>query len=1154
MTNTIGRVDFLVSLDGRNLPAEARRLGNQIGATGAAAGNQFGKQFGTSFDRRLSTMGDRVANVLSGKGALAGEKFSATFSRRVTGKFRAMQNQLASILSDKDAFRKFADGFDTVDLAVDQVIRDLQRLRSEEYINEKGKKRLALTAKEFSSFSTEARRLGSELKLVEKVEQDFTATQNRLRVELSQTESAFQRLTRLAGDKEAFTGFAERVGGTGQAFERLRDEIETTGSALGRTSSEIESTVDRLERTRDAADRSTEKFRLAEQRTHRLELAFRKLGRTLLLRNAWDNIDNDVRLVIGLIAGAADQIAVLGSALGAGFIGVGGAASAAVTGVGGLAATFVTLSKNIEDLPPELRDVAEEFKALGPIFSNARETIAISAFRQMPGVFDSIGESVLALDPAFTNLGDVTGRLFRDFARSVEPGSEALENIFDLIDIGARQFDQIARSAGTLGGALVRSFVKAEPLVQDLIGWVDRLVDSFDAFTRSSAFDTWVSNAQTTFGALGRLLDALGTGLNNLATPAAVLRTEALLDNLTGFVPALTSILDVIGRSDPLGLFAQALNEAGEALGPLIEALGPFADQLNRILSLSLEEFGDALGGLAAATVPLVNALTDFLAAIPEDVVRGAANGLLVLGGAFLLFKGAKGIAGAATVIENLTGKLDKLTGASPKLAGLTGALGKAGLWGAAIAGMVGVTKVAEELATAISGVDDKARDLIGTQASLVESVNKLNGIGGVTTKVGELTEGLEKLGQANDFFGRIALGFDSMNASSQAALELGASLRQLDDPLAKLAQNNLPAASSQFAAWADELVATDDQVLEMINTMPGFKQALEDASLASGGLASDQELVALALGRTSKESADATRSSEKNADALARLEGKSRDTEGAIDDLADSIKNFGKANLDTREAQRELEDSFDRVSESIAENGRSLDITTEAGRSNQETLDRLAESALDYSASVLEQTGSQEKATEALEGGRSKLLEVLKQFGITGQAAEDYADDLGLIPENIKTTASLNTSAATKAADTFVRTYDGKTITMQLNVDDVVVNGRVFGGLRDRSARGGVMGGDRFASGTVFNNFTRFGRNIVAESNAEALVPLNRPLSLVDPAVRELSAFAQGLIQPTNTGGKQITVGPGAIQITSTDPWRAATETVNQLVERVLG
>jgi hypothetical protein len=74
-------------------------------------------------------------------------------------------------------------------------------------------------------------------------------------------------------------------------------------------------------------------------------------------------------------------------------------------------------------------------------------------------------------------------------------------------------------------------------------------------------------------------------------------------------------------------------------------------------------------------------------------------------------------------------------------------------------------------------------------------------------------------------------------------------------------------------------------------------------------------------------------------------------------------------------------------------------------------------------------------------------------------------------------------------------------------------------------------------------------------EAGAEAIVPLNRPLAQVDPAVRALSAFAQGMNVPGGGGGggvsRTIEANGWVIQSNSEDPHAVALETFNTLVAR---
>ena len=84
-------------------------------------------------------------------------------------------------------------------------------------------------------------------------------------------------------------------------------------------------------------------------------------------------------------------------------------------------------------------------------------------------------------------------------------------------------------------------------------------------------------------------------------------------------------------------------------------------------------------------------------------------------------------------------------------------------------------------------------------------------------------------------------------------------------------------------------------------------------------------------------------------------------------------------------------------------------------------------------------------------------------------------------------------------------------------------------------------------ASGRLVDRPTILG---VGEAGREAIVPLDRPLHLVDPAVRDLAAYAQGRGQTEVVD--RTYVAPGAIQINEvSDGATTAMMTLNELVAR---
>ncbi len=104
----------------------------------------------------------------------------------------------------------------------------------------------------------------------------------------------------------------------------------------------------------------------------------------------------------------------------------------------------------------------------------------------------------------------------------------------------------------------------------------------------------------------------------------------------------------------------------------------------------------------------------------------------------------------------------------------------------------------------------------------------------------------------------------------------------------------------------------------------------------------------------------------------------------------------------------------------------------------------------------------------------------------------------------------------------------------------------------------GGGGGGGRPATATaVGGTFYSAQNRLIAEAGPEMVVPLDRPLSQVDPSVRAVSAFAQGLSGGAGGGagaGTQVIFQAGAIVVVNPDPEEAAREVYREFAENLNG
>lgn len=447
------------------------------------------------------------------------------------------------------------------------------------------------------------------------------------------------------------------------AIKRMADQA---GRTLARRinqafNSEISPLGSNLEKQ---VNRLGQEMNKTERIVARLDRSFLKLWRTM------PHGFRQFTFYTALFANLGESIAVLGSAAGAGLTVLG----AAVTGVGiGLAVAitaFTGLTGAIGDLPAEIRPAVSALRRIGDTFGDLRRNLQIAVLQDTGDAFDTINDVVRKLFPALEKVGRSVRNVINSFARGIAPGTRNFENLYKIVDRSGPIFERTAAIVGTFAAALGSAFAsdRMGQSVTELLGWLQTLADRFRAFTEGPGLEVWLDRASAVFGALGGLLDATGRALNNLVDDAAVERLVTFLEDLTGFMPSLERLLDVLGELNIFGLIAQALNDFGAALAPLHDPLMDLAGAVSDVISAGIDILADLFGDIAEALAPFVQGLADLVKQDPE----GIAQALLAFAAAAVVVKGAQGIAGLATMVDALALSFKKMLALVPVLGLLT--------------------------------------------------------------------------------------------------------------------------------------------------------------------------------------------------------------------------------------------------------------------------------------------------------------------------------------------------------------------------------------------------------------------------------------------------------------------------------------------------
>jgi len=649
----------------------------------------------------------------------------------------------------------------------------------------------------------------------------------------------------------------------------------------------------------------------------------------------------------------------------------------------------------------------------------------------------------------------------------VEAGGSAISKI--MIDIaksvsaGGKDLDEFAKVAGTSSSDFARSF-KGAP------------ADAIASFVEG----------------LGRI-DSEGGDV------FATLETLGQTD-----IRTTRALLNMANSGDVLRKSLEQGNAAWDENTALVDEANKRYDTTASKIQVATNGIVDAAVSMGQVFLPAINAASEGVSDLTENVstmnpvLLGSVGVVTVLAGVAALSGGAFLL--AVPKIAAYRAALVTLGPVAQRTAKVLGVLGKA-------AGVLIALSFLHEMkgwADGLTGATDSAKELedsLGNVRDTSKTVSDALGGGGFAFGIGaDARKNLDLL--SNDLGSFLA---DVQNSWIGTGVEiatfgfanqsLGAAKKNVEE--LDMAMANLVAGGKTkeaAAAW-EELVAQTDGSEAAIDRLkrlfPEYAAALEGA----------------------------TSSTVDNTDAIAELEGAAEGAGDQISDLADMIRNFGATSLSARDAERQFQSAIDDATDAVIENGKTLDITTEAGRNNEAALDGIARAALESAASILEQTGSQEDATQAINDGRAALVEQLAKFGITGDAANTYIDKLGLIPENIATAVTINTDPADAAMAKFMARWSGASI--ELNATG---SGKLGSGILGYASGGTVRGPGTSKSDSV-PAMLSVGEEVTPEPQASKYRPVLKAI--------QADSYTSAMFAPAPPAATIAQGGPTSVTIT---------------------
>lgn len=557
---TIGRVIYEADIDGRRLPAAARKIGKSAGAD---MGREMGKALDSDFDAALTSYARKWAGRMRANGNISGQSFTQAMNSVIRRQLEGLTSDMAEVFGKKGGIEEFASRFDNAGEAVQRLRDNVERLNSQNLLTDAQYKTLNAQVSKYAAGITELRE--------------------------AEAERGLQQSRNLLVERE---------------LEKSLDRIAVKND-LFRTG---------LLRNNEAMIQQTDLLRESSAEMDKNDKSSRNLITSLGNQgSAWKNLSANTRqwiLIIGAISAAGTEIGTLGSAAGAGLTILAGAAGAAAVGVGTAIAAFQDLTGEISELPAEIQPAATAFQSIGDAFSLMQDRIQAATITGLGPAFDSLRQTVEALIPAFELVGGAVATVISGWAAGLAPGTLAFENLYTLIAAAAPIVVTLGEALGAFGTAFSGVFVASIPFVQQFADWLFRIGEAFSEWANSDAgraqLAAWFEAGVTVLAAFGDLLGTVGTMLADLVTPETVAQTVTFLETLGEFVPIFGGILAVLGDLNIFGLLAQLLLSIGQIIEPILPQLSEMATILSEGLMAAFAALVPPLQELMIALGPLL--------------------------------------------------------------------------------------------------------------------------------------------------------------------------------------------------------------------------------------------------------------------------------------------------------------------------------------------------------------------------------------------------------------------------------------------------------------------------------------------------------------------------------------------------------------------
>lgn len=758
--------------------------------------------------------------------------------------------------------------------------------------------------------------------------------------------------------------------------------------------------------------------------------------------------------------------------------------------IGQLGSVFTDVNKSIENLVPGVESVVKSFLEL----SDSTSTYLPRAATYVSDLAEQFSRWV--------NNARLSGEINKSMAQVVEQAGYLKTAFQGVIDIASGLYRGLAEQQNGLEGFSTAvehaaDAVNSVRFQETLQAWAAGAADakenmrgSFSAIgdaayeLRSTTADVF-RNAGSTIGSfasnISRLLARSKTGISNFSSGVSS-GFQTVFDALGDVAPMFSQLLTTAGQLSKT--FGGTLASSLRAAAPLIQSMAKAAESVANAFAKLPEPVQAAIGLWATFGRAGMSAFNSLKVGILETTAnmlqyRKMLNGLgLEAKGVGIGMKDAlSGFASASPALSSVTGAVAQATGAFGKFKALAGGLFSAVNWpvagviaavgavGAALSDMSSKAasnqQIVDDIASAFGRLADEGYDastsMNAVQQSLRDALNnpdlgEHSWLDDVFNGVADTTEAMRTLGITTE---------QAIGVASGSTKEYQKEFDRLTDIITQGTQ-----VQGMYSSTTSDtrVVMTDsaESAKKYRQSMEALRKKYIDAaeetakangytegyakSLIESGISSDQLAVKIATQeQRQKMVAQATRM---HVDSLNDQRVAARNAMSAASNYQATLSGMQDTVARVKELTNDQNKVWDETSTLLPGVEGAFNTMSESGRLAQQSLETLGSSAYDVMEKMVESGSSAEQVTAATSRMRDEFIQTAIDMGVPQKAAEQLAQQYGLIPEQVDTLIKVHADAAKSMIELFVSNLraafpddDGKTFDMVMNL---VMNGDI--------------------------------------------------------------------------------------------------------------